>query len=137
MLLYPVDGHCVSLISKAICGWAKLLYVHELVTVARIIVKALVNSEPDIPDDFVDSVGEALRVRTFTVPVFILTATDFVEGGDEQLPPEEGPTHPIPHPAPRWVPVHAPVLSSHSDVMMGAVPLADQMEVNQEPLEDQ
>jgi hypothetical protein len=86
MLMYLVDGRSLSLISKAICVWAKLLYVHESVTIARIIVKALVNNEQDIPDDFVVYVGEAPRVRTFTVPVFILNATDFAEGGDEQLP---------------------------------------------------
>jgi hypothetical protein len=103
MLMYPVDGHSLWLISKAICGWAKFLYVHESATVAKIIITALVNSEQDIPDDFVVSVGGAPRVRTFTVPVFILTATDFVEGEYEHLLPQEGPTQPIPHPAPRWV----------------------------------
>jgi hypothetical protein len=76
------------MISKVICGWAKLLYVHESLTVARIIVKALVNNEQDIPDDFVVTVGEAPRVCSFMVPVYILTTTDVVDGGDEQLPPE-------------------------------------------------
>jgi hypothetical protein len=137
MLMYPVDGHSLWLISKAICGWAKFLYVHESATVAKIIITALVNSEQDIPDDFVVSVGGAPRVRTFTVPVFILTATDFVEGEYEHLLPQEGPPDTAhSSPSSSLGVVHAPVLSAHSDVVMGVVPNADQMEVNQEPLED-
>jgi hypothetical protein len=119
----------LSLISKAICGWAKLLYVHESLIVARIIVKVLVNNEQDIPDDFVVTVGEAPRVRSFNVPVYILTPTDVVDGGDEQLTPENSPAHPLPHPAPRWMTMQEQAISANSDVVVGDAPHADQMDV--------
>jgi hypothetical protein len=129
MLMYPVDGRSLSLIPKAICGWSKLLYVHESLTVARIIVKVLVNNEQDIPDDFVVTVGEAPRVHPFTVPVYILAATDVVDGGDEQLPPKNSPAHPLPHPAPHWTPMQEQSISANSDAVVGDAPLADQMDV--------
>lgn len=99
LMCYPTDGWFLSLISKSIYNFAQLLYVHESVTVARIIVKALVNKEQDTPDDIVVSAGEGPCICSFTVPIFILSPTDVVVGADEQPPPNDGPAHPMPHPA--------------------------------------
>jgi hypothetical protein len=52
LMCYPSNARSLSLIGKAICGFAHLLHVHPSVTLARVIVKALVNSKQDIPDDF-------------------------------------------------------------------------------------
>jgi hypothetical protein len=57
LMFYPTDARSMSLIDKAIYGFAHLLHVHPSVTVVRVIVKALINNDHDIPDDFVDIVG--------------------------------------------------------------------------------
>ncbi|KAF8743720.1 hypothetical protein HU200_013548 [Digitaria exilis] len=67
------------------------------------LLRLLVNKEQDIPDDFVVTVGEGQTARTFTVPIYILTASDMVVGRDEELPSDQGSSHPMPYPAPNWV----------------------------------
>jgi hypothetical protein len=119
-MCYPTDGRSLSLIGKAICGFAHLLHVHLSVIVARVIVKVLVNSEQDIPDDFVISVGEAPVTRSFTVPVFILSAMDFAVGGDEELPPADGQAHHLPFLTPRWLYPPA-AASASSSALVGDV----------------
>lgn len=52
----------VSLVSKAICHFATFQHLHPSITEARIIVKALVHREQDIPDSFVLTVGEGRRL---------------------------------------------------------------------------
>lgn len=52
-MCYPSDARSLSLIGKSICHFAQMLHVHPSVTAARVIVKALVNKEQDIPDDIV------------------------------------------------------------------------------------
>lgn len=122
LVCYPLDGRSLSLIGKVICGFTHLLHVHPSITVGRVIVKALVNQEQDIPDDVVVSVGEAPRVRTFTVPIFILTAIDVVIVGDEELPPELGPAHPLPFAAPRWLQLVAELSESFNEEMVDNAP---------------
>lgn len=82
LVCYPTDGRSLSLVGKAICGFSQFQHLHPSMTVARIIVKALVNREQDIPDDFVVSMGEGQSTRTFIVPIYILTAQDIAVGGD-------------------------------------------------------
>jgi hypothetical protein len=123
LVCYPTDGRSLSLIGKAICAFAHLLHVHPSTTVGRVIVKALVNKEQDIPDDVVLSVGEAPRVRTFTVPIFIFTASDVVIGGDEELPSEFGPAHPLPFPAPHWLEPEAELSGSSNEEMVDNAPV--------------
>lgn len=124
LMCYPTDGWFLSLISKSIYNFAQLLYVHESVTVARIIVKALVNKEQDTPDDIVVSAGEGPCICSFTVPIFILSPTDVVVGADEQPPPNDGPAHPMPHPAACWMHVNADVDSKGSNVEVGDIGVA-------------
>lgn len=61
----------------------------------------LVNKDNDVPDSVTLSVGTYPRVHTWTVPIFLLSANDVVLGGDEEPVSVAGPTHPMPHPAPR------------------------------------
>lgn len=37
------------------------------------------------------------------MPIFILTTSDLVIGGDEELPHDNGPAHPMSFPAPQWM----------------------------------
>lgn len=78
LMCYPPDGRSLSLIRKSICFFAQLLHGHPYVTMSRVIVKALVQREQDVPDDFVFSIGECQNTRTFTILMFIITAYDQV-----------------------------------------------------------
>lgn len=66
-------------------------------------MKALVNKEQDIPHDFVVLVGEGEHTRFLMVPMIILTSSDMVIGGDEELPPKNDPAHPMVVPTQNWV----------------------------------
>lgn len=104
LMCFPSDAaRSVSLVSKSICHFATFQHLHPSIAEARIIVKALVHREHDISDSFVVTIGEGRRTRTFTIPVFILVASDLVEGGDEQPPHDNGIPHPLPYPAPQWM----------------------------------
>ncbi|CAO2168125.1 unnamed protein product [Urochloa humidicola] len=110
MLLYfPPDArNLISLVDKSIAGFGQLLHVHGSSSLARLIVKVLVNKDADIPESITVSAGTDPRIRTWTVPIFLLQASDVVLGGDEQPLPVDGPIHPITPPAPRWMGPHGP-----------------------------
>ncbi|CAN6311229.1 unnamed protein product [Urochloa humidicola] len=106
----PDVKNLMSLVDKSLAGFGQLLHVHRSSSLARLIVKVLVNQDADVPDSITLSVGTYPHVRSWTVPVYLLSATDVVLGGDEDPIPVEGPTHPLPHPAPGWMgPVGPPV----------------------------
>jgi hypothetical protein len=117
LMCYPTDARSLSLIGKASCGFAHLLPVHPSVTLNRVIVKALVNREQEIPDDFVVFVGDTSSFRSLTVQIFILYAIDVNVGGDEELPPIHRPAHPLPFPTPRWLYPPAEASESSSTVL--------------------
>ncbi|CAN6373518.1 unnamed protein product [Urochloa humidicola] len=110
MLLYfPPDAkNMLSLVDKSLSGFAQLLHIHISTTVSRLIVKVLINKDADVPDSITVSVGTQPKVRSWTVPIYLLSATDIVLGGDEAPLPADGPTHPLPHPAPGWMGAPAP-----------------------------
>ncbi|CAN6179774.1 unnamed protein product [Urochloa humidicola] len=123
LLCFPPDvKNLMSLVDKSLAGFGQLLHVHRSSSLARLIVKVLVNQDADVPDSITLSMGTYPRVRSWTVPVYLLSATDVVLGGDEDPIPVEGPTHPLPHPAPGWMgPMRPPVEDeSMEDAASGA-----------------
>ncbi|CAL4979205.1 unnamed protein product [Urochloa decumbens] len=103
LLCFPSDAkNLFSLVDKSLPGFGQLLHVHRSSNESRLVVRVLVNKDADVPDSVTLSVGTYPRVRTWTVPVFVLSATDVILGGDEE-PLPDGPTHPLPNPAPGWM----------------------------------
>ncbi|CAO2206063.1 unnamed protein product [Urochloa humidicola] len=104
LLCFPPDvKNFLSLVDKSFAGFAQLLHVHRSSTASRLIVKFLVNKAAVVSDSLTLSVGTYPRVRSWTVSVNLLSASDVVLGGDEAPLPRDGPVHPIPHPAPSWM----------------------------------
>ncbi|CAN6224027.1 unnamed protein product [Urochloa humidicola] len=108
MLLYfPPDARRrVALVEKSIAGFTQLLMVHSSSSESRLVIKALVNKYSDIPDSVTVSTGSGPLARSWTVPVFLLSASDIVLGGDEEPILVDGLTHPMPQPAPEWMGPH-------------------------------
>lgn len=103
LLCYPLDARSFSCIARAISNFAVLNHVHESVIQARVIVQAVLHDERRIPPDVVVSTGTGPRTESFTVPVYVLSSQNAVAIEDEQPIPPQGPPHPIPPPAPRWI----------------------------------
>ncbi|CAO2180138.1 unnamed protein product [Urochloa humidicola] len=99
----PDAKNLISLVDKSVSGFGQLLHVHRSSSVSRVVARVLVNKDADVPDSLTVSVGTLPHVHTWTVPVFLLSATDVVLGGDEEPIPVDGPTHPMAHPAPGWM----------------------------------
>jgi hypothetical protein len=83
-------------IAKVVSGFAMLRHVHESNVMSRIIIKVSMNSENQIPPFVTVGVGEGPKIHTWTVPVFILSASNVTALGDEDAFPPEGPMHPLP-----------------------------------------
>ncbi|KAF8720712.1 hypothetical protein HU200_023615 [Digitaria exilis] len=104
LLCFPPDAkNLVSLVDKSLVSFGQLIHVHKSSTLSRLVVRVLVNKDSDVPDSVTLSVGTYPRVRTWTVPIYLLCANDVVLGGDEEPIPVDGPTHGLPHPAPGWL----------------------------------
>ncbi|CAN6347720.1 unnamed protein product [Urochloa humidicola] len=108
LLAYPTDYRSDLEIDKALAGFAILKHVHRSSNVARLIVKVMINKEDDVPDEIVVSPGDSPRAHSWTVPVYILFATDLAMLADEDALPPDGCLHPLPHPAPHWMEHQAP-----------------------------
>ncbi|CAN6333977.1 unnamed protein product [Urochloa humidicola] len=107
LLCFPPDARRhVNLIDKSISAFASLLLVHKSTSESRLVIKALVNHDADVPDSVTVSTGSAPLASTWTVPIFVLNAVDVVRGGDEDPIPIDGPTHRMPNPAPGWMGPH-------------------------------
>ncbi|CAO2200609.1 unnamed protein product [Urochloa humidicola] len=116
LLCFPPNAkNLISLVDKSVSGFGQLIHVHRSSSVARVICRVLVNKDADVPDSVTVSMGTFPRVHTWTVPVFLLSTTDVVMGGDEEPIPVTGPTHPMPHQAPGWM---GPVGPHAADVNM-------------------
>ncbi|CAN6252337.1 unnamed protein product [Urochloa humidicola] len=104
LLCFPPDArNLISLVDKSLAGFCQLISVHRSSSMARLIVRVLINKDANIPDSITISVGTLPRIRTWTVPVYLLHASDAVLGGDEEPLPVDGPTHPMPFPEPGWM----------------------------------
>lgn len=115
---------------KAVSSFGILKHIHRSSTIARVVVKVLINKEDDTPDDIVVSPGDSPKAPSWTVPVYILHAQDLLVYGDEEPLPPFGPVHPIPHPIPRWVgvegelsQVHGPAGALRDDASVGNAPM--------------
>ncbi|CAN6305432.1 unnamed protein product [Urochloa humidicola] len=136
LLCYPNDFRDDSEIDKAIAGFAILKHIHRSSNASRVVIKALVNKEDDIPDDIVVSPGDSPRAPSWTVPIFLLHAEDLAVVGDEDALPPEGPLHPKPAPAPRWMGVNGEFshVNTHEDATvenvrhLGVDPVLQQVE---------
>ncbi|CAO2189797.1 unnamed protein product [Urochloa humidicola] len=108
LLCFPSDARThVNLVAKSLASFAQLLHVHNSSSDSRLVVKALVNSDSDVPDSVTVSAGLSPLAHSWTVPIFLLNASDVVMGGDEDPIPVEGPTHPMPHhQVPSWMGPH-------------------------------
>uniref|UniRef100_K3ZE06 DUF7597 domain-containing protein n=1 Tax=Setaria italica TaxID=4555 RepID=K3ZE06_SETIT len=105
LLCFPPDAkRLINLIAKSIAGFAQLLHVHSSSSMSRLVIKALVNKDNDVPESVTVAVGSPPQVRTWTMLIFLLSASDIVLGGDEDPLPVDGPPiHSMPHPAPGWM----------------------------------
>ncbi|CAO2143759.1 unnamed protein product [Urochloa humidicola] len=131
LFCFPPDAkNLISLVDKSGSSFSQLIHVHRSSSVSRVIARVLVNKDVDVPDSVTVSVGTLPCVRTWIVPVFLLSATDVVLGGDEEPISMEGPTHPMPHPAPGWMgPVGPPAADVNmEDATSGAADLGDNMD---------
>jgi hypothetical protein len=61
------------------------------------------NSENQVPPSIVLDVGDGLKIQTWTILVFILSATSQTALRDEDALLAEGPFHPLPPFAARWI----------------------------------
>lgn len=102
LLCYPNDLRAMPLVAKSISGFSLLKNIHPSSNLSTVVVKALVNKEDDVPDEIVVTLGDAPKAPSWTVPVYILHATDVPVDADEDAITADGPLHPMPHPAPRW-----------------------------------
>lgn len=80
-----------------------------------LLFKVMVNKEDAIPDEVVVSPGDSPRAPSWTVPIFILHASDVEVMGDEDALPPEGPLHPLSAPAPHWMESAANVFQAHAN----------------------
>jgi hypothetical protein len=81
LLEYPLDAR--STLTIAISGFAMLYHIHESEEMSRIVIKACLNSENLVPPSVVVGVGEGPRVKTWTVLVYGLSASNVGVMGDE------------------------------------------------------
>jgi hypothetical protein len=100
---YPLDARSNSAIAKAVSCFALLHHVHESNVMSRVVIKVVMNSETQVPPAIAIGVGNDLRIRTWTMPVFILSASSLLTLGDEDVCPTEGPLHPVPPRAAPWM----------------------------------
>ncbi|CAO2189293.1 unnamed protein product [Urochloa humidicola] len=113
MLCFPADAkNLTSLVDKSIAGFGQLLHIHGSCTLGRLVVKVLVNKDANVPESVTLSAGSEPRIRTWTVPIFLLHASDVILGGDEQPLPVDGLIHPMLPQAPRWMGSHGYVLGA-------------------------
>jgi hypothetical protein len=103
LLGYPLDARSTSAIVKAVSSFALLRHIHESNVKSRVIVKVSMNSESQVPSTITVGVGDGSKIRGWTVPVFILFASSSAELGDEDAYHTEGPLHPLPPHAARWL----------------------------------
>lgn len=106
LLSYPLDACSFKAIAKSICSFADLKHVHESNILARVVVKVVLHDRRRIPPEVVVTAGDPPRAKSWMVPVFVLSASNILELGDEDPLPAVGISHPLPPYAPRWIGPH-------------------------------
>jgi hypothetical protein len=87
----PLDAISTSTIAKSVSGFAQLKHVHESAVMSRIVIKVSMHDEKLVPPSVMVGVGDGVKIRTSTVPIYILSATNVTTLGDEDGYPLEGP----------------------------------------------
>jgi hypothetical protein len=100
---YPLDVRTISAIVKVVSGFAMLRHVHESGVLSRIMIKVCMNSETQVPPSVVVRDGEGARIRTWTIPIFILSISSKATLGDEDSYLLTGPPHPLPPSVAPWM----------------------------------
>jgi hypothetical protein len=103
LLGYPLDARATLAIAKYVASLAMLRHVHDSDVLSRVIIKVSMSSETMVPPSITVGAGDGPKIRTWTVPVYILSASSIPEMGDEDsFLPADG-LHPLPPLAPRWM----------------------------------
>jgi hypothetical protein len=104
LLGHPLDARSTSAVAKMVSSFVMLPYVHESNVLSRIVIKVCMDFETQIPP--LVAVGgccDGVKIRTWTVPIYILSASSVTALGDEDgYPPFRGPA-PSASLAPRWM----------------------------------
>jgi hypothetical protein len=103
LLGYPFDARSTPAIVKAVSSFVMLYHIHESDVMAHIVAKVSMNSEQQVPPSIAISVGDSTKIRTWTVPVYILSTLDIAALGDEDELPPLGPLHSLAPSAARWM----------------------------------
>jgi hypothetical protein len=97
LLGYPLDACSTSAIAKVVSGFSLLHHIHESNVMSRVIIKVCMHAESQVPPSVTIGVGDDSKVKTWTVPMYILSATNVTTLGDEDAYLPDGPLHPLPH----------------------------------------
>jgi hypothetical protein len=80
--------------------WLLLLgcHVHESdgLSLSHVIIKVSMSSKSMVPHLIAVGVGDGVKIKTWTVPVYVLSASSVPEMGDEDSFPPAGDLHPLP-----------------------------------------
>jgi hypothetical protein len=103
LLGYLLYARSTSAIAKAVFGFGMLRHVHESEVMARVVIKACMNAESQVPPSVAVCVGEGPWICTWTILVFILStsSTTTLAHEDEFCPFHL--LHPLPPQAPHWM----------------------------------
>jgi hypothetical protein len=83
LLGYLLDARSTSAIAKSVSGFAQLRHVHESAVMCRIVIMVNMHDEKLVPPSVTVGVGDGVKIRTWTVPVYIMSATSVTTLGDE------------------------------------------------------
>jgi hypothetical protein len=98
LLDYPLDARTTSVVAKSVSSFALLYHVHESdgLSLSHVIIKVSMSSKSMVPHLIAIGVGDGVKIKTWTVPVYVLSASSIPEMGDEDSFPPAGYLHPLP-----------------------------------------
>jgi hypothetical protein len=106
LLGYLLDARSTSAIAKSVSRFAQLKHVHEFAVMSHIVIKVSMHDGKLVPPSMTVGVGNGVKIRIWTMPIFILSAASVTSLSDEDGYPMEGPMRLVPP----WV---APWLGPH------------------------
>jgi hypothetical protein len=126
LLNYPLDGKSNALVAKAVAGFGLFWYWHDTNYMARIVLRVLLKEDAQIPHDVTVSLGMPPRMRSWTCLVFSLKRKNVTVVPDEDELSAEGPLHPLPVGAPRWMGlvIEPPIIIPYYNLSLSMWPLS-------------